>query len=173
MPLWEQVELPWQLLEAAGVLHIERDANALPTRVSLFDGSTSWTGTFPAGSSFGRAPRTVSVRLIDESSSASLALLGRTAEPECGFCRFMKNGPCGAEFVAWEACVDAARDAGEDFVQKCGKATLLLKACTDAHPEYYGELAGDSRADDDDNDQPPPPPPPAQAQPGSQQGSSK
>ena len=64
----------------------------------------------------------------------------------------MKDGPCGDAFTAWEACVDAAKSENADFVEKCGKATLALKACTDKHPEYYGML-GD---DDDGEDEAPP-----------------
>ena len=139
--LWEQVELPWQLLERAGVLVIERDADAMPLSVSLATGGIAWSGELPAGGQNpGVHPRTVTVRLIDSATSEKLALQAKSEVPECGFCRFMKNGPCGDVFIAWEACVDAAKDAGEDFVEKCGKATLALKACTDQHPEYYGEL---------------------------------
>ena len=139
--LWEQVELPWQLLERAGVLVIERDADAMPLSVSLATGGIAWSGELPAGGQNpGVHPRTVTVRLIDSATSEKLALQAKSEVPECGFCRFMKNGPCGDVFIAWEACVDAAKDAGEDFVERCGKATLALKACTDQHPEYYGEL---------------------------------
>lgn len=139
--LWEQVELPWQLLERAGVLVIERDADAMPLSVSLATGGIAWSGELPAGGQNpGVHPRTVTVRLIDAAASDKLALHAKSEVPECGFCRFMKNGPCGDVFIAWEACVDAAKDAGEDFVERCGKATLALKACTDQHPEYYGEL---------------------------------
>ena len=37
-------------------------------------------------------------------------------EEECGFCKFMKGGSCKATFVAWEDCVDAAKEGKEDFV---------------------------------------------------------
>ena len=53
------------------------------------------------------------------------------------------SGPCGDVFTAWEACVDHARDNNKDFVEACGQPTLALKACTDAHPEYYGALGDD------------------------------
>ena len=155
--LWEQVELPWQMLERAGVLLIERDEDAMPTRVSLADGAAAWMGELPLSAGDGARQRTVIVRVIDSASSERLALQGSTAVPECGFCKFMKAGPCGAEFVAWEACVDVARDSGEDFVEKCGKVTLALKACTDRHPEYYGELSGGSSDPDDDDDDNVPP----------------
>merc|ERR1711920_218071 len=68
--------------------------------------------------------------------------------PECGFCKFMKAGPCGKEFSAWEDCLDACKKNGEDFIEKCGPQTLLLRDCVDLHPEYYSALSGD----DDDSD---------------------
>ena len=71
-----------------------------------------------------------------------LTLPARSVLPECGFCRFMKAGPCGQEFEAWEKCIDQARDKEKDFVEMCGPQTLVLKGCTDKHPEYYGELSG-------------------------------
>ena len=42
----------------------------------------------------------------------------------------------------------------QDFVEACGKTTLALKSCTEAHPEYYGALNDD---DDGDEDDAPPP----------------
>ena len=109
----------------------------------------AWQGKLPTRNG---GARTITVRLIDEASSQRLALVGKTLVPECGFCKFMRAGPCGAEFTAWEACVDAAKDAQADFVEACGKVTLALKACTDKHPEYYGMLSDDD--DDDDADAP-------------------
>ncbi|KAJ0408696.1 hypothetical protein P43SY_001920 [Pythium insidiosum] len=62
------------------------------------------------------------------------------AKPECGFCKFMKAGPCGSEFSAWEACLDRAKRSGLDFIEHCGKETLALRDCVDANPEYYHVL---------------------------------
>jgi hypothetical protein len=84
------------------------------------------------------------VRLLSGDEAKSLQLFGRAAEPECAFCRFMKNGPCGAQFQMWEDCIDRARDQEADFVDLCGKETLVLKECTDKHPEYYGALSPDA-----------------------------
>ena len=36
-------------------------------------------------------------------------VLASAVVPECGFCRFMKAGPCGAEFKAPTACVPLPR----------------------------------------------------------------
>ena len=41
--------------------------------------------------------------LIEPGVPGGLRLAATSAKPECGFCRFMKNGPCGKEFEAWEA----------------------------------------------------------------------
>ena len=107
---------------------IERDADAMPTSVSLATGGCAWMGDLPAGGqNAGVSPRRVVVRLMDSAQIDRLRLRGRTEVPECGFCKFMKAGPCGDVFIAWEACVDAAKEAGHDFVDKCGKATLALK----------------------------------------------
>jgi len=101
----------------------------------------------------------VRVELIEPGEPGGLRLTASSAKPECGFCRFMKNGPCGKEFEAWEACIDRAREKDTDFVELCGASTMALKECTDKHPEYYGELGG---GDENDADKPPPdaPPPP-------------
>ena len=59
---------------------------------------------------------------------------------ECGFCRYMKAGPCGAQFQRWEDCVAACKDKEQDFFEHCGQHTWELKTCVDEHPEYYGFL---------------------------------
>lgn len=57
----------------------------------------------------------------------------------CGFCLFMKGGPCRSVFIDWEKCVDSSKtEDGEDaFIEKCYQQTLALKTCVDKHPEYY------------------------------------
>ena len=74
-------------------------------------------------------------------------------EEECGFCRFMKGGSCKATFVAWEDCVDAAKDAKEDFVEKCAAQTAALRDCMIANPGYYGDMLEGAGEDDDGDDQ--------------------
>ena len=59
---------------------------------------------------------------------------------ECGFCKFMKAGPCGDAFVAWEKCIETCKDNETDFIEKCGPQTLALKDCVDANPDYYSVL---------------------------------
>ncbi len=134
---WDMVEGPWRRLEAAGVLTVERGPDALPVSVSLPDGARSWRGELAGGGM-------TEVRLLSGDDAKNLQLFGRAAEPECAFCRFMKNGPCGAQFQRWEDCIDRARDQEADFVDLCGKETLVLKECTDKHPEYYGALSPDA-----------------------------
>ncbi|EQC36921.1 hypothetical protein SDRG_05748 [Saprolegnia diclina VS20] len=74
-------------------------------------------------------------------------------KPECGFCKFMKAGPCGKQFTAWEACLDESKANGEDFLEKCGGVTLLLRDCVDANPEYYSVLNEPPESADDDTDE--------------------
>jgi hypothetical protein len=59
---------------------------------------------------------------------------------ECGFCKFMKAGPCGVQFTAWEACLDRCKKSGLDFIDHCGVETLALRDCVDANPDYYSVL---------------------------------
>ena len=73
-------------------------------------------------------------------------------EEECGFCRFMKGGSCKAAFVAWEECVDAAKDAKNDFVEKCAKQTEALRDCMMADPGYYGDMLPDEKEDEGGKD---------------------
>ncbi|GLU09463.1 hypothetical protein SLE2022_334350 [Rubroshorea leprosula] len=56
-------------------------------------------------------------------------------EGECGFCLFMKGGGCKDAFVAWENCINDAKD--EDYVEKCAGVTMALKECMTAHADYY------------------------------------
>ncbi|MQL77815.1 hypothetical protein Taro_010203, partial [Colocasia esculenta] len=58
-------------------------------------------------------------------------------EEECGFCLFMKGGPCKEEFIAWEKCVEAAEKNEENMVDKCFEVTGLLRKCMEAHTDYY------------------------------------
>mmetsp|Transcript_4765 Transcript_4765/g.12038 ORF Transcript_4765/g.12038 Transcript_4765/m.12038 type:complete len:103 (-) Transcript_4765:372-680(-) len=55
----------------------------------------------------------------------------------------MKGGTCKEAFVAWEKCVDVAKDAESDFVTICQKQTEGLRDCMLADPGYYGEMIGD------------------------------
>ena len=64
-------------------------------------------------------------------------------EEECGFCRFMKGGSCKTAFVQWEDCVDKAKEADGDFVEKCAKQTEALRDCMMADPGYYGDMLPD------------------------------
>ena len=155
----ELVEGVWRELETAGVVEITRDEDSLPSSIRLPTGATEWRGELGKPGS----ERMVRVVLIEPGEPGGLRLTATSAKPECGFCRFMKNGPCGEAFIAWEACIDRAREKDVDFVELCGAPTMVLKECTDKHPEYYGELGG---GDEDHADKSPPDAaPPSEAPP--------
>ena len=44
-------------------------------------------------------------------------------EEDCGFCTYMRAGPCGEVFTAWEKCVEDHRSRDEDFAKGCVPAT--------------------------------------------------
>nr|CCA23646.1 conserved hypothetical protein [Albugo laibachii Nc14] len=75
----------------------------------------------------------------------------RQGKAECGFCKFMRAGPCGTEFTAWEKCLDECKMKGEDFIEKCGKETLDMRDCIERHPEYY-RILDDSDEQSPDSD---------------------
>ncbi|GMF10999.1 unnamed protein product [Phytophthora lilii] len=123
--------------------------------------AADWSGELPAFESkhlplFSPFPP-VEAKLtkVDAKQSDELALQGTVClasrfdtvageclapKAECGFCKFMKAGPCGKEFTAWEACLDRCKKSGDDFIEKCGPQTLALRDCVDANPEYYHVL---------------------------------
>lgn len=96
---------------------------------------------------------------------AMYSLVEVEPKAECGFCKFMKAGPCGVQFEVcidpnhfellrlcncfglihsiprlqvWENCVAAHKD--DDFFTHCAEITLALKECVDHEKEYYGVL---------------------------------
>jgi len=75
----------------------------------------------------------------------------------CGFCRYMKEGPCGKVFALWEDCILTCRDNEDDFVDKCADLTFDLKDCTDGEQTYY-HLLKEVDTDDDEPDPTEPPP---------------
>ncbi|KAL3665214.1 hypothetical protein V7S43_009842 [Phytophthora oleae] len=120
-----------------------------------------WTGGLPAFESkhlplFSPFPAVeAKISKVDGKKSEELALQGTVClssrfdtatgeclapKAECGFCKFMKAGPCGKEFTAWEACLDRCKKSGDDFIEQCGSQTLALRDCVDANPEYYHVL---------------------------------
>ena len=58
-------------------------------------------------------------------------------EEDCGFCTYMRAGPCGEVFTAWEACVEDHRSRDEDFAKGCVPATRALTECMSEHKDYY------------------------------------
>ncbi|KAG0573833.1 hypothetical protein KC19_VG213300 [Ceratodon purpureus] len=75
--------------------------------------------------------------------------VGKEGDEECGFCLFMKAGPCGKRFASWEACVDDAETTGINIVEKCAQKTHFLKECMETHPEYYGPVLQAEKAIDE------------------------
>lgn len=131
---------------------------------------TQWTGTLPEFSSkhlplYSPFPAVeASVKQLDKELtlegtvcllSSFDAATGTCLAPkaECGFCKFMKAGPCGREFVAWESCLDQCKKSGEDFIETCGPQTLGLRDCVDAHPEYYHVLTDDGPEDENEQEE--------------------
>ena len=109
-----------------------------------------WSGMLPAVEGGGESNK-ISVQRISGLTLNSTACTNfRWDEPtssckppgECGFCKFMRAGPCGDVFTAWEDCIDACKKEDTDFVDICGVKTMALKDCVDANPEYYGVLGG-------------------------------
>ena len=58
-------------------------------------------------------------------------------EEDCGFCTYMRAGPCGEVFTAWEKCVEDHRSRNEDFAKGCVPATRALTECMSEHKDYY------------------------------------
>lgn len=156
-------EALWAALEASGRLVVERTADGAPRAARLRSGEPEWQGILAhgpvtaTGVTGAVTPRavTVSVKAPRRGAPRALATLPLVAcapsawekgacVRECGFCKFMKGGPCRDAFVAWEGCVEKCREDGADFIEACGQQTLALKACTDEHPEYYGALMADA-----------------------------
>ncbi|KAL2628533.1 hypothetical protein R1flu_013219 [Riccia fluitans] len=79
-------------------------------------------------------------------SSETPAASEEEEQEECGFCLFMKGGPCGERFTIWQNCVDQAEKAGEDIVEKCAQTTSLLKVCMEMNLEYYGPVLDAEKA---------------------------
>jgi mitochondrial intermembrane space import and assembly protein 40 len=57
----------------------------------------------------------------------------------------MKGGGCREVFVAWEKCVDGARDSGENFATKCMELTSSLHKCMEKaeNRDYYMPMLED------------------------------
>ena len=144
------VNLIMKRLEARGVLGIVRSAK-----------SFRWSGVLPIwkdGQGILHPATRMSVDCKRFTLKGALCTSRRwnsekgecNPAPECGFCKFMKGGPCKEPFVAWEACIDQCNDDEEDIVEGCSEETLLLKSCIDANPEYYGVLSGEGEGEGED-----------------------
>ncbi|OQR88056.1 hypothetical protein ACHHYP_07665 [Achlya hypogyna] len=153
----------FERLQKTGSLTLEETDDGINVGLGAFDGELASFDSklFPFYSPF--PATTAKMSVLDEPlvlsgvvcSSASYDASTETCtateikKPECGFCKFMKAGPCGAQFTAWEACLDESKAKGEDFLEKCGGPTLLLRDCVDANPDYYSVLNDAPEADDE------------------------
>lgn len=55
---------------------------------------------------------------------------------ECPVCRYMKGGPCKAEFLAWDKCMSAVMETAEKDMKACFLETAGMMRCMRKH-EYY------------------------------------
>ena len=72
-----------------------------------------------------------------DAAKADDAAKAEDSEEDCGFCTYMRAGPCGEVFTAWEACVEDHRNRNEDFAKGCVPATRALTECMSEHKDYY------------------------------------
>ena len=72
-----------------------------------------------------------------DAAKADDAAKAEDGEEDCGFCTYMRAGPCGEVFTAWEACVEDHRNRNEDFAKGCVPATRALTECMSEHKDYY------------------------------------
>jgi len=72
-----------------------------------------------------------------DAAKADDAAKGEDGEEDCGFCTYMRAGPCGEVFTAWEKCVEDHRSRDEDFAKGCVPATRALTECMSEHKDYY------------------------------------
>jgi|SaaInlStandDraft_5_1057022.scaffolds.fasta_scaffold71760_1 hypothetical protein len=91
-------------------------------------------------------------KLEEEEEQVWKAVLEELEEEasECPFCKYMKSGPCGEEFGAWEECVKANRESDEDYVANCQDVTRIMRECVDKNPGYYSAVVqGDQEGEKD------------------------
>ena len=72
-----------------------------------------------------------------DAAKAGDAAKAEDSEEDCGFCTYMRAGPCGEVFTAWEKCVEDHRSRDEDFAKGCVPATRALTECMSEHKDYY------------------------------------
>ena len=84
---------------------------------------------------------TTAPEATDKPPAPEAAATSDAAEPkeeeDCGFCTYMRAGPCGEVFTAWEKCVEDHRSRDEDFAKGCVPATRALTECMSEHKDYY------------------------------------
>ena len=89
------------------------------------------------------APEATATSDADDAAKAATSDAARSdaaeakEEEDCGFCTYMRAGPCGEVFTAWEKCVEDHRSRDEDFAKGCVPATRALTECMSEHKDYY------------------------------------
>jgi intermembrane space import and assembly protein 40 len=87
------------------------------------------------------APASAASEATDKAPAPEAAATSDAAESkeeeDCGFCTYMRAGPCGEVFTAWEKCVEDHRSRDEDFAKGCVPATRALTECMSEHKDYY------------------------------------
>ena len=87
------------------------------------------------------APASAAPEATDKAPAPEAAATSDAAEAkeeeDCGFCTYMRAGPCGEVFTAWEKCVEDHRSRDEDFAKGCVPATRALTECMSEHKDYY------------------------------------
>ena len=85
-----------------------------------------------------------------ESAAKSAAVPKLEEDEDCGFCVYMRAGPCGDVFTAWEDCVKIHQEKNEDFARKCIGSTKALTECMAVHKDYYDlpGMTGDAEANE-------------------------
>ncbi|KAL2613715.1 hypothetical protein R1flu_025407 [Riccia fluitans] len=73
----------------------------------------------------------------------------RRQDEDCPFCEYMRLGPCGESFTAWEKCTEAAEHGGSDVFEKCNFVTGALTACMRGNKSYYGPVLEAQRVTND------------------------
>ena len=79
-----------------------------------------------------------SSRSSDSSSDSSPA-----KERECPVCQYMKGGPCKAQFLEWDACVQGMSE--DDDLSVCFQPTLKMMECMRKY-EYYDMMTANSES---------------------------
>jgi hypothetical protein len=90
----------------------------------------------------------VNITKLDTSMMTMTGISDREEEEEeevdmspaehCGFCAYFLKSPCKLPFHRWRLCVEAKKEAGEDFTEACLDLTRALAVCVDVNKLDFG-----------------------------------